>query len=49
MERRLPIYQLTPEASSDGTRMMVELLSPDIAAQRAKRRVSHFPSDTAEL
>jgi hypothetical protein len=35
MERRLPIYKLTSEAPSEGSRMMAELLSHEIAAQRA--------------
>ena len=29
--------------------MTADLLAHDIAAQRAKRTMSHFPSDTAEL
>ena len=31
MERRLPIYKLTSEAPSEGSRMMAELLSHEIA------------------
>jgi len=49
MERRLPIYQLTPQAASEGSRMMEELLSHDVTAQRAKRTVAAFPSSPADL
>ena len=49
MERRLAIFQLTPEAASEGSRMSGELLFYDIAAQRAKIAVVHFPSNTEEL
>ena len=49
MERRLAIYQLTPQAASEGLQMSGELLSHDVATQRAKSTVVHFPSNTAEL
>ena len=49
METRLPIYQLMPQASSDGSGMMEELLSHDVTAQRAKRTVAAFPSSPADL
>ena len=49
MERRLPIYQLTPQAASEGSRMVAKLLTHDVAAQRAKHMVSRFPTNTAEL
>ena len=48
MERTLPIFQLTAQASSEGSRMMEELLV-EVATQRAKRTVGAFPSDPAEL
>ena len=44
MERRLPIYKLTPEAPSEGSRMMAELLSHEIAAQRARRTMPPRPA-----
>ena len=40
MERKLPIYKLTSGALFEGSRMMAELLSHDIAAQRARRTVA---------
>ena len=49
MERRLAIFQLTPEAASEGSQMSGELLFYDVAARRAKTAVVHFPSDTEEL
>jgi hypothetical protein len=49
MERKLAIYQLTPQAVSEGLRMSEVLLPQNVAAQRAKSAVVHFPSDTAEL
>ena len=49
MERRLPIYRLTPEALPEGSRMAAELLTHDASAERAKRTVSRFPTNTAEL
>ena len=49
MERRLAIFQLTPEAASEGSWMSGELLFYDVAAKRAKIAVVHFSSDTEEL
>ena len=49
MERRLAIYQLMPQATSEGSLMAAELLTHDVTAQRAKRTVSQFPSNTAVL
>ena len=49
MERRLAIYQLTPKAVPEGSRMSRRLLSHDAAAQRAKSAVVNFPSDSGEL
>ena len=49
MERRLPIFELTPEAATEGSRMSSVLLSLDTAALRAKSAVSHFPSDPEDL
>ena len=49
MERKLPINQLTSKASFEGSQMREELLSRKIAAQRAKRMVSQFSTNTAEL
>ena len=40
MERKLPLHKLTPEAPYEGSRMMEELLSHEIAAQRARRTVA---------
>ena len=49
MERRLPIFELTPEAAVEGSRMSSMLLPLDAAAQRAKSAVAHFPSDVTQL
>ena len=49
MERRLAIYQRMPKAASAGSRMVAELLTHDVAAQRAKRTVSQFPSNPTDL
>jgi len=45
MERRLTIFELTPKAVAEGSRMSSVLLSLEAAAQRAKSAVAHFPSD----
>ena len=45
MERRLPIFKLTPEAASEGSRMSSVLLPLDATTQRAKSVVARFPSD----
>jgi hypothetical protein len=49
MERRLPVYQLMPKASSEGSQMMEELLSRKVAAQRARRTMVAPPSNPREL
>ena len=49
MERRLAIFELTPEAAAEGSRMLSVLLSLDAADQRAKSVVAHFPSDPEDL
>jgi hypothetical protein len=40
MERELPLFRMTEEAPSEGTRMMAEPLSDEAAAQQAIRAVS---------
>ncbi|XP_039787065.1 skin secretory protein xP2-like [Panicum virgatum] len=45
MERRLAIFELTPKAAAEGSRMSSVLLSLKADAQRAKSAVAHFPSD----
>ena len=49
MERRLPIFELTPEAAAEGSRMSSVLLPLDAAAQSAKSAVAQFPSDPEDL
>ena len=49
MERRLAIFELTPEAVAEGSRMSSELLPLDAAAQRARSAVAHYPSDPEDL
>ena len=49
MERRLGIFELTPEAAAEGSRMSSELLSLEAATQRAKSVLAHFPSDPEDL
>jgi len=49
LERRLPIFDLTPEAAAEGSRMSSELLSLDAAAQTARSAVARFPSDPEDL
>ena len=49
MERRLPIFDLTPEAAVEGSRKSNELLSHDAAARRARSAVAHFPSNPEDL
>ena len=39
-ERKLPLFKLMQEAPSEGSRMMTELLSHEIATQRAVRTVA---------
>ena len=40
MERTLPLHKLTPEAPFEGSRMMEEPFSHEVAAQRAGRTVA---------
>ena len=49
MERRLAIFQLTPEAAPEGSQMSRRLLSRDTATQRAKSTVANFPSVSGDL
>jgi len=49
MERKVAIYQLTAQATSEGLQMSRELLSQDVAAQRVKSAVAHYSSDASEL
>ena len=49
MERRLAIFEMTPEAATEGSRISSGLLPLDAAAQRAKSAVAHFPSDSEDL
>ena len=49
MERRLAIFELTPEATAEGSRMSSVLLSLDAAALRAKSAVSQFSSNLEDL
>ena len=49
VERRLPIFELTPEAAVEGSRMSNELLSHDAAARRARSAVAQFPSSPEDL
>ena len=49
MERRLAIFELTPKAAAEGSRMSSVLLSPDATSLRAKSAVPHFPSDPEDL
>ena len=50
MERRLPIFELTPEAAAEGWRTSNELLSShDATARRASSAVANFPSNPEDL
>ena len=49
MERKLPIFELAPEAVAEGSRMSSALLPLDVATQRAKSAVARFPSDPEDL
>ena len=49
MARRLPIFELTLEATAEGSRMSSVLLPLDAAAQRAKSAVARFPSNPEDL
>ena len=48
-ERSLPIFDLTPEASSAGSRPSYVLLPRDVAARRAKSAVAEFPDNPDDL
>ena len=48
-ERSLPIFDLTPEASSAGSRTSCMLLPHDVAARRAKNAVAEFPDNPNDL
>jgi hypothetical protein len=48
-ERSLPIFDLTPEASSAGSRMSYVLLPHDFATRRAKNAVAEFPNNPNDL
>ena len=45
MERRLAIFELTPEAVAEGSRMSSGLLPLNATAHWAKSAVARFPSD----
>ena len=49
MERRLPLFKMTEEAPSEGSRMMAELLSREFATQRAERTVAPPPGGLGDL
>jgi hypothetical protein len=49
MERKLPLFKLTPEAPFEGSRMMAELLSLEFAAQRAGCTVAPPPTGLGDL
>ena len=49
MERRLAIFELTPEAVAEGSRMSSGLLPLNATAHWAKSAVAHFPSDPEDL
>ena len=48
-ERNLPIFDLTPEALSAGSRTSYVLLPHDIATRRAKNAVAEFPDNPNDL
>ena len=41
MERKLPLFKMTEGAPPEGTQMVAEPLSDEVAAQRAGKVVSH--------
>ena len=49
MERRLPLFKMMEEAPSEGTRTTAELLSHEVAAQRAGRVVGVSPDSLGNL
>jgi len=48
-ERSLPIFELTSEAPSSGSRTSYVLLPRDIAVRRAKNAVAEFPDNPEDL
>ena len=48
-ERSLPIFELTPEASSAGSRTSYVLLPRDVAAWRTRNAVAEFPDNPNDL
>ena len=48
-ERSLPIFDLTPEAPSVGSRTSYVLLPCDVAAPRVKNAVAEFPDNPDDL
>ena len=49
MERKLPIFELTLEASYEGSRTSNVLLPHNVAARRAKSAVAEFPDNPDDL
>ena len=49
MERKMPIFDLTPEALYVGSRTSIVLLPHNIAARRAKSAVAEFPDNPDDL
>ena len=49
MKRKLPIFELTLEASYEGSRMSNVLFLPDVTARRAKSAVAAFPDNPDDL
>ena len=49
MERKLPLFKMTEGAPPEGTQMMVEPLSDEVAAQRAAKAVSQPSIDLGDF
>jgi hypothetical protein len=49
VERRLPIFELTPEAPAEGSRTSDVPLPRTLAARRAKNAVVEFPDNPDDL
>jgi len=49
VERRLPIFELTPEAAAEGSRTLNDLFSHDATARRVRSAVANFPSNPEDL
>ena len=49
MERKMPIFDLTLEASYEGSRTSNVLLPHNVAARRAKSVVAEFPNNPDDL